>query len=382
MMKTIYLDNNATTPCAAEVVDAMLPYLREEYGNPGSPHLMGRRAARAVADAREQIADVLGCGASEVFFTSGATEGNNLVLLGLQPDASKRRGIAVAAVEHKAVLGPCEHMQETGISVTRIPVDRNGLVDLNALEQMLSAEMDVVAVQAANNETGVLQPIEDIAERAHRAGALLHCDGAQALGKVPFSVVESGVDFAAFSGHKVYGPKGIGCLYVRAGLKNRLAPILYGGGHEAGMRPGTLNVPGIIGFAAAVTLVCRQRHEEMQKVGALRNLMEADLVRRIPGARINGSGAPRLPGTSSVTIPGVPADALLANVPDVCFSSGSACASGAIAPSHVLVAMGISRDEADCTVRLGIGRQNLGEEVRHAVDLIVTAALRLQKDFG
>ena len=382
MMKPIYLDNNATTPCAAEVVEAMLPYLREEYGNPGSPHIMGRRAARAVTDAREQIAEVLGCDPSEVFFTSGATEGNNLVLLGLQPDASDRRGIAVSAVEHKAVLSPCEHLQEAGISVTQIPVDRNGLVGLEALEQRLSAETALVAVQAANNETGVLQPIEDIAERAHRVGALVHCDGAQALGKMPFSVVDSGVDFAAFSAHKLYGPKGIGCLYVRAGLKNRLAPILYGGGHEAGMRPGTLNVPGIMGFAAAVTLVSSRRQEEMQKVGALHDLMEAELVRRIPGARVNGRGAPRLPGTSSVTIPGVPADALLANVPDVCFSSGSACTSGAIAPSHVLVAMGISRDDADCTVRLGIGRQNLAEEVRTAVELIATAALRLLKDFG
>ena len=382
MMKPVYLDNNATTPCAAGVVDAMVPYLQEEYGNAASPHLMGRRAAQAVADAREHIAALLECDPSEVLFTSGATEGNNLVLLGFRPEGPERRAIAVSLVEHKAVLSPCEYLEEVGRPVARIPVDREGVIALGALEAQIGTHTSLVAVQAANNETGALQPISEVVERAHRAGALMHCDAAQALGKVPFSVSATGVDFASFSGHKVYGPKGVGALYVRAGLKDRIQPILFGGGHEAGVRPGTLNVAGIVGFGVACRLAYERSHDEMKQLAALRDLIEGELLRRIPRAHANGAGAPRLPGTTSITVLGVPADVLLANVPEVCFSSGSACTSGAVSPSHVLVAMGLSRDEADCTFRLCVGQQNTLEEVQLAIDLIAARACRLQREFG
>lgn len=380
-MRPIYLDNNATTPCAAEVVDAMLPYLREEFGNPGSPHLMGRAAAKAVAHAREQLASYIGCEASELFFTSGATESNNLVLLGLRPEGPSRRGIAVSSVEHKAVLGPCERLEEAGIPVSRLPVRVDGVVDQDAMGARVGAGTALVAVQAANNETGVLQPIAEIVERVHRSGSLMHCDAAQVLGKVAFSVAATGVDFAAFSAHKVYGPKGIGAVYVRTGLESRLEPLAFGGGHEAGIRPGTLNVPGIVGFAVACRLACESLAAETDKIRAMRDLIETELVRRVPGARVNGAEAPRLPGTTSVTIPKVPADALLANVPEVCFSSGSACTSGSVAPSHVLLAMGVSRDDADCTIRLSVGRQNTGDDVRAAIELITAAGCRLQREF-
>lgn len=382
MMRPVYLDNNATTPCAAEVIDAMLPYLREEFGNPGSPHLMGRVAAKAVADAREQVASCVGCEAAELFFTSGATESDNLVLLGLSSECPGRRGIAVSSVEHKAVLNPCEHLEESGIPVARLPVGPDGLVDLEAMSTHVGVGTALVAVQAANNETGILQAMSEIVERAHRTGALVHCDAAQILGKVAFSVAETGVDFAAFSAHKVYGPKGIGALYARAGLDRRLKPLMFGGGHEAGIRPGTLNVPGIVGFAVACGLARERLAADADRISALRDLIEEELVRRIPGARVNGAKSPRLPGTTSITVPRVPADAMLANVPEVCFSSGSACTSGSVAPSHVLLAMGLSRDDADCTIRLCVGRQNTSSEVRTAIELVVSAACRLQQDFG
>lgn len=381
-MRPVYLDNNATTPCAAEVIDAMLPYLREEFGNPGSPHLMGRVAAKAVANAREQIASCVGCEPTELFFTSGATESNNLVLLGLSTECQGRRGIAVSSVEHKAVLTPSEHLEESGIPVCRLPVGSDGIVDLDAMSTLVGTGTALVAVQAANNETGILQPISEIVARVNRTGALMHCDAAQILGKVAFSVAETGVDFAAFSAHKVYGPKGIGAVYVRAGLGGRLRPLAFGGGHEAGIRPGTLNVPGIVGFAVACRIACERITADADRISALRNLIEEELVRRIPGSRVNGADSPRLPGTTSITVPRVPADAMLANVPEVCFSSGAACTSGSVAPSHVLLAMGLSRDDADCTIRLCVGRQNTSSEIQTAIELIASAACRLRQGFG
>lgn len=378
-MKTVYLDNNATTPCDPEIVAAMLPFLTEDFGNPDSPHVLGRRAAEGVSRAREQVADLLGCDPSRIVFTAGATESNNLVILGLRRSNLGRRGILASAVEHKAVLGPCEFLEENGTPVTRIPVNAGGTLELAALEDAIDDSVQLVSVQAANNETGVVQPVSEIASRARQAGALVHCDAAQALGKIPFPVLELGVDFASFSAHKLYGPKGVGALYTRNSDKaNQLSPRSFGGGQEGGLRPGTPSVAAIVGFGEACRVAQERLHGEMRLIAALRDRLERDLVAALPSLRVNGAGVPRLPGTTNVTIPGVPADALLANVPDVCFSNGSACTSGTVSPSHVLLAMGVSREDAECAVRLSVGRQNTVADIEIAVQRITHAAQRLQ----
>jgi cysteine desulfurase len=379
---TIYLDNNSTTPCDPAVVDAMLPFFGSEFGNPNSQHILGRRAADAVERAREQVADLIGCASSEILFTGSATESSNLVILGLFLGAKCRGSLVTSAVEHKAVLRPCEYVESPDTPVIKAPADRTGVIDLDALRHAMAPGVTLVSVQAANNEVGVVQPIAEIAELARTIGARFHCDAAQALGKIPFDVRGLGVDFASFSAHKLYGPKGIGALYLRAESRHELGPVLFGGGQEGGLRPGTLSVPAIVGFGAACEIAGRVLDEEAARLGRLRDTMERDLLLQIPGAFVNGAEAQRLPGTCSITIPNIPADVMIANLPNVCVSNGSACTSGALAPSHVLLAMGLSREEADCTLRISLGRQNDEKGVRQAVRYMVEASMRLQRDIG
>jgi len=377
----IYLDHNATTPCDPAVIEAMAPYWAEDFGNPSSAHAMGRRAAAAVAQARNALARLAGCLPEDVFFTSGATESNNLVLLGLarSADIKKRFRIVTSPVEHKAVLEPCSFLAEQGFEIIRIPVDSDGVADLDAARKVINENTLLVSVQLANNETGVLQPVKLLVEMAHRHGAWMHTDAAQDLGKIPVDVLELGVDFAAFSAHKMYGPKGVGALYVASHAARRaLHPVFFGGGQEKGVRPGTTNVPAVVGFGAACALAQERLLQDIRYISNLRERMERNLLERIPGAYINGSGRDRLPGTISLTILGVPADMLMAMTPDLCISSGSACTSGAPGPSHVLLAMGRTPEHAASTIRISLGRENSSDQIDAAEVSICKAALQFR----
>ena len=379
----IYLDYNATTPCAPEVVAAMLPFLEDDFGNASSVHLMGRKAAAAVAQARHVLAGTIGCSSEEVLFTSGATESNNIVLLGIASRQHQRRRIVLTAIEHKSVLEPCRWLAENGFDVVQIPVTRDGVADVEAARQLIDDNTLLVCIQGANNEIGTLQPVAAVAELAHSRGALVHCDATQMLGKVPVSVDELGVDFASFSGHKVYGPKGIGALFVRRNAGMSLVdPVYRGGGQERHLRPGTLNVPGIVGFGSACQLVQATLSDDVTTTSKLCKEFEDAIIRSMPEATVNGIGVARLPGTSSVTIPGVPASMLTANVPRFCISDGSACNSGAPEPSHVLLAMGLSRDDADCTVRACFGRGSAATDAEKAAAAIAAAAIMIRTRMG
>lgn len=376
--RIIYLDNNSTTPCASEVFAEMTPYFSETFGNVASPHSCGRIASSAVARAREEIASAIGAETTEIIFTSGATEANNLALFGLARGTSRRRKIVVSAIEHKSVLIPANMLAEDGFRVEWLPVDKNGVVAIEVAEQIIDADTLAVSVQAANNETGAIQPVKEIAQMAHLVGAVCHCDAAQAIGKMPVNIDETGVDLASFSAHKAYGPKGVGVLFASAKrARPYLRPQMWGGGQEGHLRAGTLNVPGIVGFGVACRLASDLLHDDMMRISRLRTLCEGGLLQNIPRAQINARAAVRLPGTISLTIPRIPADMLMANLPTVCIGDGAACSSGAPEPSHVLTAMNLSREDAECTVRISLGRYTTERDVRTAVEELRLAVQHL-----
>lgn len=374
-MSEIYLDYNATTPCAPLVVEKMLPFFNKVYGNPSNGlHRQGRMAAKAVGEAREQVADLIGAQPGEIYFTSGATESNNLAIFGISKliTITKRRRIVTCQVEHKAVLLPCQKLKELGFDVTFLGVDSEGRVRLEEAEEAIDGNTLLVTIQAANNELGTLQPITEIAEIAHRHGTLVHTDAAQFIGKLPLNVDELGIDLLSMSGHKLYGPKGVGALYIRGGKNNiPIDPLIIGGGQENGLRSGTTNVPAIVGFGVACQIAKELVNEEMVRINSLRNQLEETLTKEIHNLRINGKNAPRLPNTSSITFPGIDADALLLNLPDVMMGTGSACTSRAIEPSHVLQAIGLSRNDASSTIRASLGRYSTADEIEKACNLIV-----------
>lgn len=383
----IYLDHNSTTPCAPEVVAEMLPYFTAKCGNAESPHDAGRIASMALSSTRQQVARIAGTQPESLFFTSGATEANNLALLGVSQGIRKRKKIVVSAIEHKSVLEPAHHLARHGYSVEVIPVDSHGVVNCSEAESIVDDHTLIVSVQGANNETGVIQPIQRIALLAHDRGALCHCDAAQLLGKVPVDIEALGVDMASFSAHKMYGPKGVGALYIASCVpKGTVCPLLFGGKQEQGLRPGTQNVPAVIGFGCACKIAIDSLQLDMRHIGILREKLEALLLNALPRTRVNGAGAPRLPGTTSMTLPGIPADMLLSNLPTVCIGNGSACNSGALEPSHVLLAMGISREDSDCTVRISLGRYTTESEIQAAVEELTVVAkdlsARLSKPDG
>ncbi len=370
----IYLDNNATTQCDPKVIEAMLPYFEGLHGNSSSPHLLGRQAAKAVATAREYIADSIGCNASSIYFTSCATEANNLVILGLAHADNKRRSIIVSEIEHKSVLGPCSALAARGYQIKPLPVTKNGVVDLDAARLLIDEDTLLVSVQGANNEIGTLQPVDTIADIAHESGALFHCDAAQMLGKLSVSIDDIRADFMSFSTHKAYGPKGIGFIVIKNYMNDMaLSPIMFGGGQEHGLRPGTLNIPGIVGTGEACRLLKGYLPEEAERIASLRQYMEEGIRKNIPECEIVASNGHRLPGTLSIMFPGVPADLLITRTPTICMSIGSACSSGTAAPSHVFLAMGMTRDQARCAVRISIGRYNTQNHIRAAVDAITNA---------
>lgn len=379
----IYLDHNSTTPCAPEVVAEMLPYFAAKYGNAESPHEAGRIASQALSTTRQCLARITGTQPETLFFTSGATEANNLALLGVAQGNRRRNKIAVSAIEHKSVLEPAHHLARHGFAFELLPVDRNGVVDLNAVERIIDDQTLIVSVQGANNETGVIQPIQQIAHLAHDRGALCHCDAAQLLGKEPVDIEAIGVDMASFSAHKMYGPKGIGALFIAPTVpKGTVSPLFFGGRQENGLRPGTQNIPAIAGFGCACRIVNELLLSEMERIRVLRDRLETLLLSSLPESRVNGIKAPRLPGTISLTVPGIPADMLLSNLDAVCVSDGSACNSGTLDPSHVLLAMGLSRADAECTLRISLGRYTEGSEINAATEELTSSARMLFARLG
>lgn len=377
----IYLDYNATTPVDERVLEQMLPYFTQHFGNAASKgHVYGWTADEAVAVAREQAAAALDAPANAILFTSGATEGANAAIKGIaHANAHRGRHLITTATEHKAVLDAHYALERQGFTITVLPVDADGRVAVADLEAALTDETTLVSVMWANNEVGTIHPIAALTEAAHARGALFMTDATQAVGKVPVSVADSGVDVLVCSGHKVYGPKGVGALYVRRrGRPVRLTPLLDGGGQERGLRGGTLNVPGIVGLGAALEVALEHLDAEATRQGALRDRFEARLLGAVPGLCINGGGAPRLPNTSNICFPEcVESEMLVAELRTVAMSGGSACASGSAAASHVLTAMGRSPEAAKRSLRFSLGRKTTAADIDHAFDAVATALNRL-----
>lgn len=367
----IYLDFNATTPLDEQVLEVMLPFLRDEFGNASSAqHPAGARAAVAVRHARDQIAGLLGCASGEVVFTSGATEANNLALKGVfEAHGGGRRRILVGATEHKAIIGTAQWLASKGAQVDVIPVDRYGVIDLSALNELIDSDVLIVSVMAANNETGTLNPIVRVAEIATECGAFVHTDATQWTGRLPVDVRAWRVDLLSLSAHKFYGPKGVGALYVRR--RTPLAPLVHGGEQERGLRSGTLNVPGIVGLGAAAALAAERMRADAGRLSALRDRLHTELVQRLTGVELIGHPTARLPNTVNLRFVGAEADAVITNTPEVAVSSGSACTSAVPSPSHVLVAMGLDRDAAEESLRFSLGRPTTEQEIMTAVDEVV-----------
>ena len=369
-----YLDYNATTPADGRVIDAMMPLFAKNFGNPSSVHHgPGRAAARIMEEARGKVADAVGMKASDVIFTSGATEANNLALIGMQKGAGRPIRVLAGATEHKSVIQTCRMLQEEGSSFATIPVFRNGTLDLVALEDMMSDAIDVVSVMAANSETGVINPVERAADIVHRHGAVLHCDATQAMGRIPFDAGVMGIDMVTLSSHKIYGPKGCGALVATREARRRMAAILHGGGQERDLRSGTPNVPAIAGFGEACSIAATEGLADAGRQRGLRDMFEANLAIAVPDVSVNGLGAARLPNTSNVRICGALADAVLTRIPSA-MSTGSACASGTMEPSHVLVAMGLDREAAGESIRVSVGRNTGERDIDMAVSELAKAA--------
>ena len=381
--RPIYLDYHATTPVDPRVFEAMRPYFTEYFGNAASrSHAFGWRAEAAVTVAREAIARLVGANPREIVFTSGATEADNLAVLGAaRARQTPGAHVVTSAIEHRAVLDPCRRLEAEGFSVTYLPPDAHGLTSAAAVAGALTPETVLVSVMAANNEIGTLNPVGEIARVCKERGIVFHTDAVQALGKVPLDVHGLGLDLVSLSAHKLCGPKGVGALFVRAvNPRVRLAPLLFGGGHERGLRPGTLDVPGIVGFGAAADLAREEGEAETRRVAGLRDRLWERLVARIEGLSRNGHPSLSLPGNLNVTIAGAPADAVMANARDLAVSSGSACTSAETEPSHVLLALGRTRQEAESSIRFGLGRFTTGEEVDRAADDIVRAVGKVRAE--
>lgn len=368
----IYLDHNATTPVAPEVLEAMLPYLTQQYGNPSSDHLLGHRAREAVEEAREQVASLIGAAPDEIVFTSGGTESNNLAIRGSTAVAGRgRRRVVTSQVEHPAIARPCEYLETQGWTVTRLPVTGSGSIDLGILTQALDTDVALLTVMLAQNETGAIMPVAAAASAARRLGIITHTDAAQAVGKIQVDVDVLGVDLLSIAGHKCYAPKGVGALYVRDGTP--LQPLLLGADQERGLRPGTENVAYIVGLAAACRLAQTRLDTEGQRLRGLRDALWQQLRGAIPGLVRHTLEDNSLPNTLNVSFPGVLGRDVLANAQRVAASTGSACHSGLHTPSPVLCAMGVAPDIALGTVRLSLGHDNTPGDVATAADILIGA---------
>ena len=381
-MPHIYLDNNATTQLDPRVLDAMMPYLTERYGNAASnSHAFGWDADAAVKHARKQVAALIGADAKEILFTSGATESDNLAIKGaVEMLAKKGRHVITVTTEHKAILDTCKYLENTGkADVTWLEVDSHGLISAEQVKAALRPDTVLVSVMAANNEIGVIQPIAEIGAVCREAGVWFHTDATQAVGKIPFLVDEMNVDLVSFSGHKIYGPKGVGGLYVRRrNPRVRLAPQMHGGGHERGMRSGTLNVPGIVGLGAACELAGQDMAKDLAHCRALRDRLERRLMSELDHVALNGDEQHRLPSTLNISFAYVEGESLIMGMPDVAVSSGSACTSASLEPSYVLRALGVGDDLAHSSIRFSVGRFSIETNVDRAADTIIGTVRRLR----
>jgi cysteine desulfurase len=369
-MKTpVYLDHHSTTPCDPRVVDAMAPYFTDAFANASSPHAMGRRAAEAVERARAQVAALIGAAPGEILFTGGATESIELALDGAaEGSEGGRNHLVTAATEHKAVLLTLERLARRGYDLTVLPVDSTGQIDPDRLLAAVTDRTLLVALMLGNNEIGTLHPLAGLGARLRERGVLFFCDAVQAAGRIPLNVTALGIDLLPLSAHKLYGPKGVGALFVRRSRPRiRLAPRFLGGGQERGLRAGTLNVPGIVGFGVACEIASADLGAEGRRIGGLRNRLERALLASVPGARVNGHPAERLPGNLSVSFDGVAADRLVERLAsDICVSTGATCTATSVEPSHVLTAIGLDAERARGTLRFGLGRFTTDEEVDFA----------------
>ena len=380
MKLPIYFDNHATTPVDPRVVDAMLPFFTEQFGNSASKHAFGWEAEAAVHEARKSVADLIGAAAREIVFTSGATESDNLAIKGAA-EAYRDRGdhVVTCAAEHKAVLDTCKFLQTRGFRTTCLPVDARGRVDLDRLRAAIDRGTVLISIMAANNEVGTIQPLAEIGRIAEEHGVLFHTDATQAVGKTPLDVEASGVHLLSMTAHKLHGPKGVGALYVSARKPAvRLGPTIHGGGHEGGRRSGTLNVPGIVGFGKACELARTGMAGEMPYVAGLRDRLEAGIFSRLDEVHLNGHPTERLCGNLNVSFGYVEGESLLMGLNDVAVSSGSTCTSAAMEPSHVLTAMGVREDLAHGAIRFGLGRFNTEEEVDYVVGRVAEEVTRLR----
>lgn len=370
-MRHVYLDHNATTPVLPEVLEVMLRYYREDFGNPSSVHRYGRRARVAIDDTRDGVADMLGVPASAIFFSSGGTEANNTILTGVAT-ALKGRGrhLVTSQIEHPAVLDTCAYLAQQGYTVTYVPVDAHGVVAPEAVRDALTDTTILVSIMYANNETGVIQPIADIARLVRERGIAMHTDAVQAFGKMPLRVDELGVDFLSFSGHKLYAPKGIGGWYARPGLA--LHPLLHGGHQERGMRAGTEHVAGIAAFGKACALAASDMRQEWERQQQLQQRLEHGLQEYIADVRIQGGEAPRLPNTTNIAFAGVEGETLMMSLDlqGVAISTGSACSSGSLEPSHVLRAMGVPESYVSGALRFSLGRGTTLADIEYVLDML------------
>lgn len=379
-MRRIYLDHNATTAVHPAVLEEMLPYLREVFGNPSSIHWFGQEARRAVDRARQQVADLIGAEPNEIVFTSGGTEAINHAIRGaVDKEEGCSRHIITSSIEHQAVLSTCRYQEGRGFQVTCLVVDECGVVDPASAAAAITDDTVLITIMLANNEVGTIQPLQEIAETAKERGILVHTDAVQAVGKIPVNVQQLGVDLLSLSGHKIYGPKGIGALYIRRGVK--VAPLIYGGHHERNRRAGTENVPGIVGFGKACEMAREELDQNAARVAALRDRLEKGILSQIPHVQLNGYPEYRLPNTLNVSFSFVEGESLLMNLDlmGIAVSAGSACTSGTSEPSHVLTAMGRSPEQANGSIRFSLGWGTTDEDVDDTVKALVEIVGKLRE---
>lgn len=379
-MNRVYLDHNATTGIAPEVLDAMLPYLSSEYGNAASIHTFGQKARAAVETAREQVAALIGARAQEIVFTSGGTEADNHAIFGAVAAASESRPhVITSSLEHQAVLNSCQALEKQGADVTYLAVDREGRVRPDEMRQALRKETVLITIMHANNELGTVEPLDEIGRIAGEAGICFHTDAVQSAGKLPIDVNALGVDLLALSGHKLYAPKGVGGLYIRGGT--RLRQFLYGGHHQRGYRPGTENVPGIVGLGKAAELARQSLSQDAARISGLRDRLEHQIVARVPHARVNAAHALRTPNTANITFQGIEGEALVIalDLKGLACSTGAACSLGSVEPSHVLTAIGLPPEEARASLRFSLGRHTTVADIDFALQIVPAAVDHLRE---
>ena len=383
MQTPIYMDNHATTRVDPRVIEAMLPYFTEKFGNASSrSHTFGWESEAAVDLGREQVARLIHASSPrEIVFTSGATESDNLAIKGVAASyRDKGNHIITCVTEHKAVLDTCKALEQQGCQVTYLPVDRNGMVSMNRLREVITDRTILISIMAANNEIGTIEPVKQIGQFAHEKGVLFHTDATQAVGKIPLDVEEMGIDLLSLTAHKMYGPKGIGALYVRgAKPRVRLKPMIDGGGHERGMRSGTLNVPGIVGLGKACKIAQKEMASEAERLTSLRERLKKKIIDQLEEIYVNGHPTERLPGNMNLSFAYVEGESLLMALKDVAVSTGSACTSASLEPSHVLRAIGVEEELAHTSIRFGLGRFNTEEEVDYVVRRVVEEVRRLRE---